>query len=251
MHNFILFLKNLNINTLKIIGMLIINEIKCLRFIFKRDTQYYVLKNEKINSASWLIHTVNTTNSSYPVYYNRTSLLKHSLKFAVTDNNIPGLFLEFGVCTGRTLNYMSSLYPDQKFYGFDSFEGLPENWRPGYNEGAFKIRKPVVNSNVELIQGLFEDTLPNFIIQAKSNIAFLHIDSDLYSSCKTIFEYCTPKINKGTIIVFDEFFGYIGWQLNEYKAFQEWVTKFNVSFSVIGYGKEQLSIKIESITTNS
>ena len=41
-----------------------------------------------------------------------------------------GLFLEFGVYKGTSINFISSLIPDKKIYGFDSFGGLPEEWVP-------------------------------------------------------------------------------------------------------------------------
>jgi hypothetical protein len=40
------------------------------------------------------------------------------------------LWLEFGVASGRTINYISN-FTNDKVYGFDSFEGLPEKWRNG------------------------------------------------------------------------------------------------------------------------
>ena len=59
------------------------------------------------------------------------------------------LWLEFGVATGRTINYISK-FTNEKVYGFDSFEGLPEKWRDGYDTGAFSRNGilPEVNSNV-------------------------------------------------------------------------------------------------------
>ena len=74
------------------------------------------------------------------------------------------LWLEFGVASGRTINYISKFTKD-KVYGFDSFEGLPEKWRDGFNKGAFNRNGilPEVNNNVELIKGWFDETLPNFI----------------------------------------------------------------------------------------
>src|SRR5690349_19329637 len=43
----------------------------------------------------------------------------------------PVSYLEFGVLKGATLRYWSGLlkHPDSFLHGFDSFEGLPENWR--------------------------------------------------------------------------------------------------------------------------
>jgi hypothetical protein len=74
------------------------------------------------------------------------------------------LWLEFGVASGDTINYISK-FTNDKVYGFDSFEGLPEKWRDGFDKGAFNRNGhlPQVNSNVELIKGWFNETLLNFI----------------------------------------------------------------------------------------
>ena len=37
---------------------------------------------------------------------------------------------------GKTINYISN-FTNDKVYGFDSFEGLPEKCRDGYDKGAF------------------------------------------------------------------------------------------------------------------
>ena len=48
------------------------------------------------------------------------------------------LWLEFGVASGISINYISR-FTNDKVYGFDSFEGLPEKWRDGFNKGAFNM----------------------------------------------------------------------------------------------------------------
>jgi hypothetical protein len=84
------------------------------------------------------------------------------------------LWLEFGVASGRTINYISKFTTD-KVYGFDSFEGLPEKWRDGFEKGAFNRNGdlPEVNHNVELIKGWFNETLLPFI-QAQNKKSFLY-----------------------------------------------------------------------------
>ena len=39
-----------------------------------------------------------------------------------------GLNLEFGVFKGVTISAVAKARPDLIFHGFDSFEGLPEDW---------------------------------------------------------------------------------------------------------------------------
>ena len=57
---------------------------------------------------------------------------------------------------------ISPSWPGTTWYGFDSFEGLPEAWTLGAKAGAFSIggNLPPVRGNVRLTKGFFEDTLP-------------------------------------------------------------------------------------------
>ena len=90
------------------------------------------------------------------------------------------LWLEFGVAGGKSINYISK-FTDDTVYGFDSFEGLPEKWRDGFDRGAFNRHGnvPHVNDNVELIKGWFDETLPNFIKNHHNKkVSFIHIDAD-------------------------------------------------------------------------
>mgnify|MGYP000079224382 CR=1 FL=1 len=83
-------------------------------------------------------------------------------------------YLEFGVWQGGSINFFSSKFPNSQFYGFDSFEGLPENWRPGFEKGTFSLNGmlPKVNANVKLIPGWFNESLPYFLenVNLESNV---------------------------------------------------------------------------------
>ena len=57
-----------------------------------------------------------------------------------------------------------------------------------------------VRSNVRLYRGWFEDTLPAFCEQHPGPIAFLHLDADLYSSTRTVFDLLGDGIVPGTVI---------------------------------------------------
>jgi hypothetical protein len=88
---------------------------------------------------------------------NDLGLLSHAVGLIKND----GLILEFGVASGRTINHLASL-SEQKVFGFDVFSGLPETWRTGFEKGAFAQSLPDVRKNVELVVGLFEETIPSF-----------------------------------------------------------------------------------------
>ncbi len=125
---------------------------------------------------------------------------------------------------GQTIRHLAGLH-SERLYGFDSFEGLPETWRSGYDKGAFSGELPTVPDNVELIKGWFSDSLPPFLSMHAGRISFLHVDCDLYSSTKTILDLLEPRLGAGSVIVFDEYWNYPGWQQHEYKAFYEFIEK--------------------------
>lgn len=147
------------------------------------------------------------------------------------------LWIEFGVATGNTINYISR-FTEDKVYGFDSFEGLPEKWRDGFEAGTFSLNGvlPVVNSNVELIKGWFNETLPNFIQIQNKKVSFIHMDADLYSSTKYIFDILKDYIDSDCVIVFDELINYPGFDGDngELTAFYEFITENKVDYEWIG-----------------
>jgi len=177
-------------------------------------------------------------------YAHRFALYEATLKRIAFD----GLVCEFGVFQGESINFLADLLPAKTLYGFDSFEGLPEDWRADVRAGHFKLPGlPGVRGNVRLVRGWFHETLPPFLSEHPQPAAYLHIDSDLYSSAKTVLDLFADRIRPGTVIIFDEFFNYPGWKQGEYKAFQEFITAHGASFEYIGYSArdEQVAVVIK------
>jgi predicted O-methyltransferase YrrM len=175
------------------------------------------------------------------------------LKSAIEQVEIPGLYCEFGVYRGESVNFIASLAAGE-VHGFDSFDGLPEDWKQGHEKGTFALASlPEVQPNVRLHKGWFKDTIPVFREQHPGQIAFLHIDADLYSSTRTIFELLADAIVAGTIIAFDEFFNYPGWSEGECKAFMEFCRERQVEVHYLGFTRrgEQVAAKIARITAKA
>ncbi len=168
------------------------------------------------------------------------------LNYALSQVNVGEMFFEFGVYKGVTVNHIAKRINGKVIYGFDSFEGLPDHWRVGMERGHFKLDKlPEVDNNVKLVAGYFDASIPNFLQGNQiSSIAFMHIDCDLYTSTKTIFNNLHPYLANGTIIVFDEYFNYPGWQLGEFKAFQELILENGWDYEYIGAAEEQVAVRI-------
>ena len=187
----------------------------------------------------------------------------HHLKEVLKQVKLNGEVLEFGVHTGRSINIIADILKDKTIHGFDSFEGLPEDWAMTngefHNPNTIKRKKgyfsldelPEVRDNVRLWKGWFDKTIPQYIEEIKpQQIAFLHIDGDLYSSARTNLFELEKYIVKDTIICFDEFypFGrkkYERWEENEFKALKEWTIEFDREFEVISRNQHmQSSIRI-------
>jgi len=146
-----------------------------------------------------------------------------------------GLFLEFGVYNGASINILSKLKPNKVFHGFDTFTGLPEDWDMGHQKieaGHFSLEKmPDVEKNVILHRGLFEESITEWMKKYKEKISFINIDCDLYSSTKTVLEKLNSQIVKDTMIRFDDLLPsplspYPNWLQGEWKALCEWIKKF-------------------------
>ena len=161
---------------------------------------------------------------------------------------VQGLCLEFGVYEGNSINHMAACRPDLTWYGFDSFVGLQEDWKGGIMaKGAFSLggKLPDVKENVKLIKGWFKDTLPNFLLSHNQPISLMHIDCDTYESTKEILNIIgKDRLVSGTRILFDEYLSYIGWKEGEFKAWQEFVTKYNIDYKYEMFGRRQALIKI-------
>lgn len=171
---------------------------------------------------------------------NNPSTLAEGLKRVTLD----GLVVEFGVYKGSSLTQIAKHFPDRTVHGFDSFIGLPESWA-GKAKGAFDVgatppKLPV--SNVEFHVGWFDDTVPPFAAQHTGAIAFAHLDADLYSSTKTVFDHLGQWFVPGTVLVFDEYFGYHGWQQHEHQAFQEFLAATGLTFEAISIGHMNLAV---------
>lgn len=137
--------------------------------------------------------------------HNRLDVLRRAVK----EISLEGLILEFGVYKGSTIKILSKLLPNKTIYGFDSFEGLPEDWYGKYEKGIFNLngKSPKVPKNVKLIKGKFEETIESFLDKHSEKVAFVNFDADLYTSTSYVLETLLlfGRIDSGTVLYFDEF----------------------------------------------
>ena len=177
-----------------------------------------------------------------------TDTYRDEFQFCKVETGVEGLVMEFGVFEGRSINEMARVWTDQQIYGFDSFEGLPEDWDLGdglvftkakYNVGGVL---PDVPDHVTLIKGFFNESLPGWWDANKNRISVLDVDSDLYSSAIFILETLNDYLLPGAIVRFDELCDwrlfdlqetrppsqkYVTWPEHEWKALNEWISKYD------------------------
>lgn len=139
------------------------------------------------------------------------------------------LYLEFGVFRGGTTRYWSAnlKHPESVLHGFDSFEGLPEDWGP-HGKGHFSVQGaiPVIDDlRVKFFKGWFDQVLPNYVLPPHDVLVII-LDADLYSSTKFVLESLQSHIKAGAYIYFDE----MNQIEHEPKAFDEFIRKTGMVF---------------------
>lgn len=149
-------------------------------------------------------------------------------RFAVFDaalERIHGthpLYLEFGVYRGRTMRYWAShlTTPDARFIGFDSFEGLPEDWQSGAGRGSFSVGTPpqISDPRVSFQTGWFDETLSSFEPPPHDQL-IVNLDCDLYSSTMCVLDWLAPRMQPGTLVYFDDLFN----RDHQWRALCEWL----------------------------
>lgn len=166
---------------------------------------------------------------------------------AISKIKINGYAAEFGVFRGESINYLSERIYPKEIFGFDSFFGLEEDFVLDCPKGSFSLNGvlPQVNDNVKLIQGSFSESLPNWLENNPGVFSFLNIDCDTYESTSLVLNSIgSERIVSGTIILFDEYFGFFGWEKCEFKAWQEFCNKNNIKYKYVALGHLQVLIEV-------
>lgn len=140
------------------------------------------------------------------------------------------LYLEFGVFRGRTTRYWSTRLrnPESRLHGFDSFEGLPEEWADHAKGHIFNASGeiPVIaDARVQFFKGWFDQVLPHYVVP-EHDVLVLIMDADLYSSTSYVLRHLRPYIRQGTLIYFDD----MNHVEHEPKAFDDFMKEKSLTF---------------------
>lgn len=168
--------------------------------------------------------------------------------------NKPIDYLEFGVFEGATIDFWRKLNknPDSRFYGFDTFTGLPEDWknilsdRPKGTWDCHGETPKIDDERIQFFKGVFQDTLDKFLQNYEiNNQLVIHNDSDLYSSTLYVLTRSHNIMKKNTIIIFDEFSNV----MDEFRALEDYCSAYNRKYRVIAATEnyyQQIAIKFEN-----
>jgi hypothetical protein len=216
-----------------------LREVREVEFRARRDLLAAGERDAALSSAKFVHRTMPTARE----FHDPVSTLEYALEIAPQG----GMALEFGVFQGRSLEVIAEARKGREVYGFDSFEGLPEDYRPHVRQGAFALdRRPQVEG-AELVVGWFDDTLPAFLDTHPGPVDFLHVDGDLYSSAVTVLTLVGPRLLPGSVVIFDEFFNWPGWEDDgEFRAWQEYLERTGTTIQYEAYtsNNEQVVVRI-------
>ncbi|MBT8392768.1 MAG: hypothetical protein HKP17_14260 [Ignavibacteriaceae bacterium] len=207
-----------------------------LQVVYQSKLSRWISRNRKIK--------FNDFYNTKVKYDNRFKLHEFVINEEIKDQAIN--YLEFGVATGIAIKWWveKNANPDSKFYGFDVFTGLPENFgvmrKHHYNtEGQ---APKIDDKRVSFIKGLFQDSLPGFLKEYNlDQRKVIHMDADLYSSTLFVLTMLVPYLNKDDILIFDEF----GVPTHEFRAFTDIVSSYDLKFDVLGAINNFLQVAIK------
>jgi hypothetical protein len=208
----------------------------------KKELFYGLEKNAMDRSVEFI-----TENSTAATNYFKDHWKLREDAFAKKPDT--GLLLEFGVAKGASANFFSAILQKNEdgrtYWGFDSFEGLSEDWGgTSMAKGAFdrKGNSPELNANVECVIGDILETYAPFLETHTDPIAFMHIDTDTYTPCYHVLSLSAPRFIAGSVVLFDELVGYPNYHSHELKALNEVLPRESYEFLSFGIAHQRANL---------
>jgi len=186
-------------------------------------------------------------NDFYNPQYNHSRRFEmYDFLLKKEDLNSKIIYLEFGVAKGSSFQWWveHNQHPDSQFFGFDSFEGLPEDWHI-LKKGFFSTGGAMPNiqdSRCQFIKGLFQSTLQGFLekIPLEGRLV-VHLDADLYSSTSCVLNKMSSCFKRDDVIIFDEF----NVPTDEFRAFLDFFNSHKMKYELLAAcnNYQQVAIK--------
>jgi O-methyltransferase len=178
--------------------------------------------------------------------YNRREILYDALIKQEQVGTIPIDYFEFGVAGGYSFKWwlQRNNNPESRFYGFDTFEGLPEDFGP-FAKGTMAAALESLNVTDErarFYKGLFQDTLNPFLDQyQRGRRKLIHMDADIFSASIFAMTQLYRFLDEGDIIMFDEF----AVPTHEFMAFKIFTESFYIKYDVIAAANNYLFLAVK------
>ncbi len=159
----------------------------------------------------------------------------------IIEKNVEGDLVECGCARGGSAAMIGlaqrSVGGCRPMWLFDTFEGLPSPTSNDPDRDIAQIytgtcvgtieevrglfARLQISGNVHLVQGLFQETLPQ---SGPGKISLLHIDGDWYDSVRACLEYLYDRVTPGGLIQFDDY----GYWKGARKAIDEFFASRNI-----------------------
>ena len=207
------------------------NRKKIASIFFPRYSDFVAAMNMNAKMRRWLDQHDNGRKFS-----TREEIYKYVVS-ELTGNECITL-LEFGVFEGNSLGVFSRLntHPDSRFVGFDTFEGLPENWNSGWGvieKGSYTTNGAIPefdDSRVSCIKGYYQEVLDDFLESfTASGQVVVHIDCDLYSSSLYVLTKLDQLRGLKPLILMDDFSS----PNHMFRAFDDYISSYRADFKYV------------------
>src|SRR5215510_952279 len=163
--------------------------------------------------------------------------------FCFHNQPIDGYYFEFGCHKARTMRLAWDAFHvlyDWTYVAFDSFQGLPEmaedDRMPIWKKGDLKTseeqftnlvtRHGMPREKLKIVKGFYNESLtPKLKAELlPRKAAVVYIDCDLYASTKGALDFAKDFLQRGTVLVFDDWFCFFGDpEKGERRAFREFL----------------------------
>jgi O-methyltransferase len=183
------------------------------------------------------------------ISYDRKEMMLHTCFEYASLGEVKGDYVEFGIWQGRSMiaaYHLSRRFRElsnMRFYGFDSFEGIPPltknkseahefppgSFRAGLEEVQHNLRNAKVDmGRVTLIPGWYAETLND---KTKQRLplraaAVVNVDCDVFESTVPVLDFIEPYLVDGSIVIFDDWYCFRNREeLGQQRAFSEWLDR--------------------------
>lgn len=202
------------------------------------------LLDQIVSTRTWIADMISGPLADVPAFASPRDQFAQALEHAPPE----GFVLEFGVFKGASIRILAELTAEP-VYGFDSFEGLPEDWTLFHKKSFFDVQAalPDAPDHVTFIKGFFDQTLDTWLEAHPGLVRFAHLDADLFSSTHFVLNRLKPRLTNGTVLIFDDYLYAQDHDRHDYRAHMALAEEFGVHTRYIGRHGGSVSVQVTGI----